>query len=136
MYIQRRTYTQRARGKMSDQQISEAATAAARFLGYTELKPEQMRVVTSVVMGHDDLHREKLRPYCKHILSATTTTHTPPVQSTSLFTTCLTQNNLRGGCHHGGCHGEHALREVRYYAPCSVILRSTYVHSNARKFKL
>ena len=40
---------------MSDrsQQISEAATAAARFLGYTELKPEQMRVVTSVVMGHD-----------------------------------------------------------------------------------
>ena len=40
---------------MSDRQISEAATAAARFLGYTELKPEQMRVVTSVVMGHDDL---------------------------------------------------------------------------------
>ena len=121
---------------MSDRQISEAATAAARFLGYTELKSEQMRVVTSVVMGHDDLYREKLRPYCKHILSATTTTHTPPDQSTSLFTTCLTQNNLRGGCHHGGCHGEHALREVRYYAPCSVILRSTYVHSNARKFKL
>ena len=136
MHVQRRTYTQRARGEMSDRQISEAATAAARFLGYTELKPEQMRVVTSVVMGHDDLHREKLRPYCKHILSATTTTHTPPVQSTSLFTTCLTQNNLREGCHHGGCHGEHALREVRYYAPCSVILRSTYVHSNARIFKL
>ena len=111
--------------------ISEAATAAARFLGYTELKPEQMRVVTSVVMGHDDLHREKLRPYCKHILSATTTTHTPPVQSTSLFTTCLTQNNLRGA---RGGHSYSTRRTVRDRGQ-DAVKRSSRIFSTGQAVK-
>ena len=40
-------------GKPSQSAMQEAATEAAKFLGYTTLKDEQMSVITSFVRGND-----------------------------------------------------------------------------------